>query len=81
MSIWNEIAHACIRTVDDRLILTEGTVCRESGTVPAGGVPRDEHEDQNGPCVHANLPAAEQKEDGTPVRIPVSRSKIPHEKG
>ena len=33
-----------------------------SRTVFAGGAPRDVHEDRDSPCVHANLPAAEQEE-------------------
>ena len=43
----------------DRVTSTEREISRES----AGWIePRDEHEDQDGPCVHANIPAAEQKE-------------------
>ena len=49
-------------TADDRLLTTEETVRPESGTVSAGGAPRDVHEDLDSPCVHANLPAADQEE-------------------
>ena len=49
-------------TADDRLLTTEETVRPGSRTVSAGGAPRDVHEDGDSPCVHANLPAAEQEE-------------------
>ena len=43
----------------DRETSTESEISRES----AGWIePRDEHRDQDGPCVHANLPEAEQEE-------------------
>ena len=49
-------------TADDRLLTTEGTFRPGSRIVSAGGAPRDVHEDRDSPCVHANLPAAEQEE-------------------
>ena len=51
---------------EDQVTQTEGEISR----VSAGwGAPRDEHEDQYDPCVHANLPAAEQEENEWSPRL------------
>ncbi len=48
-------------SANDRWTAANNSVCRDSSIVPAGGAPRvDEHVDREGPCVHANLPEAEQ---------------------